>query len=338
MRVTAKRMYQALLLAASVCAASGALAQEEGWDKQPAGASRSLAQEEEGYKQPAREGYALDENGREFQIAFDMGNRFYIGGRWEPLFDNDIKDLSRGGVDFGLRISDYESWDNERHRHRVLEGEVSLAPLDFDILLWRYDMGKRHNEPSLWLTTFIGKPRRIDFNFDLGWGMRMLKADYHPMRSSDYTDLENLWLYPSWEIYHNKNLENYVRFAIGPAVGELLSGAKGVDTRVAVYPQAALESEFVFDDRGLHQMGFAFTGSVRPYFDDPDTLYRVGEGAVWYEWVVLALNDQPISIFAQGTASFREDIPDLPSEVEYRAMVGMRFSFWAPVPEDFEGR
>jgi hypothetical protein len=279
-------------------------------------------------------GYARDENGRLFQIAFDMGNRFYIGGRWNPVFDQDGKVLGRGGVDFGLRISDDELWDGKRHRHRVLEGQVSFAPVDFDILLWRYDLGARRDEPGVWVTTFIGGPRRFDFDLDVGWGMRMLRANYHPLRSENYTDLENLWIYPSVEVYHNKNLANYLRIAVGPACGELLSGDADDDARFSIYPQAAVDAEFGLDDAGLFGLGFSAAGSARAYVDDYDTWYRVAEASAWTEWILLALNDQPIALFLQGTAGYREDIPDAPADLELRAMAGLRFSFWAPVPED----
>jgi len=278
----------------------------------------------------APDGYARDENGRLFQVSFDLTRRLYLGGHWAPLFDLQGQDLERGGVDFGFRVDDRDYSGRKRHRHQVLVGEVSFLPVDFDILLWGYDLGARREEPALWVTTFIGPPTRFDFDLDLGWGFRLMTARYHPMRSTKYTELENLSLYVSWELYHNRQMDSFVRFAIGPACGELFSQVEKESTRFSLYPQAALESELVLDRRGLHRLGFNLSASPRWYVDDADTLYRTGRGSLFYEVVLLAINDQPLSLYLEGNAQYRDDINDAPEDWQFEALAGLRFNFWAP--------
>lgn len=282
-----------------------------------------------GYNAP--DGYMRDKNGRLFQVTFDMRKRFYIGSHWAPVFNQSDMDLQRVGFDFGFRTYNYRSYRNKRHRIKLLEGNVSMAPVDFNILLFGYDLGIDRKEPAVWLTTFIGKPRRWDFGADIGWGMRLLRMDYHPMLSDNYIDLENVNFYVAWELHHAKRLANYVRFAIGPAYGQLLTGKEGESARHSIYPKASLEAEFQVGKTGRHHIGFELTGEARPYFDEIRTIYYRGLGRAFYEAVVLAVNDQPISLYLEGKAQYREDIPDAPEEWEYRGMAGLRFSFWAPV-------
>lgn len=279
----------------------------------------------------APEGYMRDENGRLFQVTFDMRKRFYIGSLWAPSFDNNDSDLSRVGFDFGFRTYHYNSYREKRYRFKLLEGNVTMAPVDFDILLFGYDLGINRKEPAFWITTFIGKPRRWDLGADIGWGMRLLRMNYHPLLSDNYIDLENVNFYVSWELHHARKLANYVRFAIGPAYGQLLTGEEGKSARHSIYPKAALEGEFQLGRTGRHHMGFELSGEARPYFDEIRNLYYRGTGRAFYEAVVLAINDQPISLYLEGKAQYREDIPDAPEPWEYRGMAGLRFSFWAPV-------
>jgi len=281
----------------------------------------------------APDGYARDENGRLFQVSFDLSKRVYLGGRWAPLFDLEGNKLHRAGVDFGIRVDDLDYSGRKRHRHRVLEGEVSFLPVDFEILLWGYDLGARREEPALWVTTFVGPPTRFDLDLDLGWGFRMLTARYHPMRSESYTELENLSVYLSWEIYHNKPMDSFVRFAIGAACSELMSELEDESTRFSLYPVASLESEFVLDQRGLHRLGLSVSASPRWYMDEVSELYRTGKGTLSYEFILLAINDQPLSFYLEGNAQYRDDIPDAPSGWLFEGLAGLRFNFLAPPRE-----
>lgn len=278
-------------------------------------------------------GFARDENGRLFQVSFDLTRRLYLGGHWLAMFDPESQDLSRGGVDFGFRVDDLDYSGRKRHRHQLLVGEVSFLPVDFDVLLWGYDLGARRDEPALWVTTFIGPPTRFDFDLDLGWGFRMLTARYHPMRSKSYSELENLSLYVSWELYHNRPMDSFIRFAIGPGCGEMFSEVEKEETRFSVYPMAALESELVLDRRGLNRLAFNVGASPRWYLDDMDALYWTGRGSLSYELILLAINDQPLSLYLEGNAQYRDDIPDAPSDWQFEALAGLRFNFWAPPRE-----
>jgi hypothetical protein len=282
----------------------------------------------------APDGYARDENGRIFQVSFDLANRLYLGGRWAPFFPGSGGEvLDRGGIDFGIRVDDLSYSGRKRHRHRVLEGAVSFMPVDFEILLWGYDLGTRREEPAVWLTTFIGPPTRFDLDLDLGWGFRLLTARYHPMGSKAYTELENLSLYLSWELYHNRPMDSFVRFAIGPACSELLSRLASESSRFAIYPVATLDSELVLDRRGLHRLALALSASPRWYLDEADALYSTARGSLSYEFVFLAINDQPLSVFLDGSAKYRDDIPDAPDNWLFEAVAGLRFNFFAPTRE-----
>ena len=278
----------------------------------------------------APEGYMRDRKGQLYQVAFDMRRRFYLGARWAPLFQRTGYDLGRVGFDFGLRTYGLKYNPRHRHRFRFFQGQVSLMPVDFEVLPMGYDSSRRREKPALWLTNLVGKPGRADINMDLGWGFKLLNTRFHPMGSSLYTELENLFLYGSWELYHNKSMANYVRLTLGPGLGEVLSQADDESTRVAIYPAGSLEGEFTIGKSGLHHLGFNFTGALRFYFDELEKMYYTGRGTLSYEWVLLAINDQPVSLYLEGSAEYRDDIPDAISNVELRGVAGLRFSFWAP--------
>ncbi len=287
----------------------------------------------------APEGFARDESGRLFQVTFDLRNRFHLGAYWNPLLDSDGEELGRTQFDFGWRAYELGYSRKERDNYRGIEGRVALEPLEFSFLAFGYDSNVNSDEPVFWVTTFIGPPTRWDVSARLGWGIRTLKVDYHPMRSKS-VEFENVALYGSWDIAHNSSMANYFRLAAGFAVGQLFNEVVGVnsegaeeasvETRVYLDPLVMLGGEFELDDAGLHHLGLNLAGSARLMFDDFSSALWVAKAALTYEWVVLAVNDQPVSVYVEASGQYREDLPDVPQKYEARGLLGLRFSFWAP--------
>jgi hypothetical protein len=53
-----------------------------------------------------------------------------------------------------------------------------------------------------------------------------------------------------------------------------------------------------------------------------------------YEWIFLAVNDQPLSLVVDGRAQSRNDVPDLPTKWHFQGTASVRFSLWAPPRRD----
>ena len=49
-----------------------------------------------------------------------------------------------------------------------------------------------------------------------------------------------------------------------------------------------------------------------------------------YEQIILAINDQPLSLTLAGGGQKRNDLPGVPDTWAFVFDVGLRFSLWAP--------
>jgi hypothetical protein len=87
------------------------------------------------------------------------------------------------------------------------------------------------------------------------------------------------------------------------------------------------------DTDGFHHL--LFTAEVEKIFLDdavtgrpmhPERL-KVRAG---YELILLAINDQPVSLVVDGRGAWRSDIPNAAAKWEWSANAGLRASLWAP--------
>ena len=102
--------------------------------------------------------------------------------------------------------------------------------------------------------------------------------------------------------------------------------------RPAIAPGAALESDVTLDRDGFHHV-VAEAGVEVPIYQGEDRTRRHArrlQAEVGYEAILLAINDQPLSVRVACGASRRDDIPSLPERWAFTAHAGLRFSLWAP--------
>jgi hypothetical protein len=102
---------------------------------------------------------------------------------------------------------------------------------------------------------------------------------------------------------------------------------------LTLVPGAAFEGDFTLDADGFHHLTFAaeaekilFTREVEGRPDSPERL-RLRAG---YEVILLAINDQPLSLVLDGRGEWRSDLAGLPAVWEWSTHAGLRFSLWAP--------
>lgn len=274
-------------------------------------------------------GWYRDERGRVMQFNFDLRRRVWLGGAWAPLWrEGEARDFSRGRVDFGI-VTEIPHEEERMHRLTVLDTELVLGQQSsIDATLLRYDTNVRPDTPLVRVTTFLGKPRRHDFTFDMGTWLEVLRLEQIRRSGSEALFYTFVTGHLTLDLWHSRDLSSYVRVRAGPSVEY-----DRTNHFFTLVPGAALEGDFTLDANGFHHLTFAaeaekiFLGEEvggRPL--EPERL-RMRAG---YELILLAFNDQPLSLVLDGRGQWRSDIPDVPNVWEWSVHTGLRFSLWAP--------
>ncbi|MBN8226411.1 hypothetical protein JYK02_02695 [Corallococcus macrosporus] len=274
-------------------------------------------------------GWYRDERGRVLQYNFDLHRRVYLGGAWAPrwLRETDRMD-ERVRVDFGVDLE----WpgDSDRlHRMTLLDTEFYLGDAaSYEATLLRYDFRSQNDAPLFRVTTFYGRPRRFDVYANLGFWMEVLHGE-QVRREDVHADFLSLAAtHVTLDLWHSSDLVSYVRVRAGPAVER--DRTNGFFTLV---PSAALEGDLTLDRDGFHHVRFGAEAQKvllgeqvegRPL--RPERL-RLRAG---YEVILLAINDQPVSLTLDGRGTWRDDVANAPAGWEWSAQAGLRFSLWAP--------
>jgi hypothetical protein len=281
----------------------------------------------------APDGWYRDDLGRIVQVNFDLHRRVYFGGAWSPLYKpgpySNLSDqqllLGRGRADFGIEVEIPNDNGRELHRLHFLDGSAWLGA-DTRVMATgvRYDFSLRRVAPPMWLTTFVGKPHRIDLDVNISGWFEALRLEL----VNDQSFLTLASANAAFDLWHSKDLQSYLRVRVGPAA-ELDLQTKSV----ALRPEAALEGDFTLDRDGFHHITFAATGEklfFDPHVDgrhDNPERFRAKAG---YEVILLAVNDYPLTLVLDGFAGWRDDLTNVVPGWEFGADLGLRFSFWAP--------
>ncbi|NMO20851.1 hypothetical protein HPC49_27885 [Pyxidicoccus fallax] len=272
-------------------------------------------------------GWYRDERGRVMQFNFDLNRRLWLGGAWAPLWrEGDAAGRMR--ADFGIAV-EIPGEGRRLHRLRFIETELYLGDLaGFDSTLMRYDFSVERKEPLFRVTTFFGKPRRYDIDINLGLWMEVLHAEELERGATEAGFLTWGAVHATLDLWHSKDLVSYVRVRAGPSVER--DYKNGFTTLV---PGAVLEGDLTLDRDGFHHLRLGVEAEKvllaqrvegRPL--RPERL-RVSAG---YEFILLAINDQPLSLVVDGRGAWREDLANVPARWEWSAAAGLRYSLWAP--------
>lgn len=284
---------------------------------------------------PAPYGWMRDERGRVFQYNFDLHRRLYVGGGFSPSFA-DGRESNRGYVDFSLlQLETFTTSGSPlRHRLRLLEGEIRLAPFSMEGFALRYDVSEKRRDPLLRVTTFVGKPRRGDLSFNGGAFLELAHLETLSVPNAGTATI-NRWvtLDATIDLWQSRDLYSFVRLRGG---GSFERSSLPDKDKSSLAPNAALEADLTLDHDGFHRVT-AYAGVELPRYYDADRGFdghatRM-KGELGYEVIVLALNDQPVTLRFSATATKRDDVPGLPTGVVLSGNAGLRFNLWAPARE-----
>jgi hypothetical protein len=275
-------------------------------------------------------GWYRDERGRVMQFNFDLHRRIWLGGAWAPLFrGGEGAETDRLRVDFGIQ-TEFPGGDEDHRLHRLtfLETELYLGQSSLDVTLIRYDFNVERKVPLFRITTFFGKPRRYDFGLNLGAWAEALHQETIEREGEELSLLTWGALHGTLDLWHSRDLVSYVRLRAGPSIERDRTHA--VTTLV---PTAAIEGDLTLDKDGFHHVFFTVEAEKVLLADSiegrplrPERL-KIRAG---YELILLAVNDQPVSVVVDGRGAWRSDIPNVDAVWEWSANAGVRVSLWAP--------
>lgn len=276
-------------------------------------------------------GWTRDARGRVFQVNFDLHRRLYLGMGYAPRWRSSASDTRRLAVDFGL-LSYESAGARTRHRIRLVEGAAHLAPFSGRIVLVHYDLSHRRVTPLFRITTFFGKPRRYDGRLNVGAWFEAGDIEILSTPAGDEQLTRYATLHGTADLWQSADLYSFVR-ARGGVSFEAAESDQDPEPRGAITPGGALEANITFDRSGFHHLGVSLSYENPLYVERHPRLgsaSRRMEAKLEYELIVLAINDQPLSLHLGMGASKRDDIEALPDTWEATADAGLRFSLWAP--------
>jgi len=280
-------------------------------------------------------GWYRDERQRVMQFDFDLNARYYLGGGALWLSGGPWS----GGavVSGGGRYDRPFTWWNAPAlaRLRFLEGWAGSDGKHGELLVFGIDASRVYPTPLLRITTFFGRPRRYDPPLYFGlWaeGLRMEFLETTGGKTFDRSMLVNGAV--TVDVFRSRDLSDFVRLRAGGGFEQAMGGDWS-----SFVPHAALEGELTLGKNGHQHLRAMAQGELLTSSGSdlpialPENRSRLTAKAE-YELILLALNNQPISLALEAKAVKRDDVPDYPTDWIGYAGAQLRFSIGAPPRRD----
>jgi hypothetical protein len=290
-------------------------------------------------------GFYRDERGRIMQVSFDLQQRLWLGASYAPRrLPNGRQETGPVAFDFGLTQEWYSGDGRTRHRLAVLDGEARINPFGLDVTALRYDLSHAYQYPLLRVTTLWREPARHDLYLNIGVYGEAGRMQIEPEGEVGNHQLTLGSLQPTLDLWQSWDLRSYVRLRFGPVL-HMRFGPWHEEARVVTsLPETAFEGNFILGKRALQQARFRLRGQwLRKLSSSPVPLARdwLVDGEASYEIILLAINDQPVSLRFAGRVGTRGDGPQVgpvtatppPApgrDLEWSATGGVRISFFTP--------
>jgi hypothetical protein len=279
-------------------------------------------------------GWTRDARGRVFQINFDLKRRMYFGAAYSPqkILENPLQS-ARTSIDYGLFVFETRTLGRSpmRHRIRLLEGDVHLEPFTAELTVAHYDVSRRFFDPLVRITTFAGTPQRHDLHLNLGMWTEVGGLEIHK------TDLghSQLWKHASaqltLDLWQSADQSSFARVRTGMALEGQYTDVTGY--RSALTAGSAFELDCVLDAEGFHNLRLEIAHEMPRYFIPLERTGKLAQrmhARLLYEAIILAINDQPLTLKLAAGGEKRDDIPGIPDQWAFVMDAGLRFSLWAP--------
>ena len=293
-------------------------------------------------------GYRRDADGQAFQRFFDLRSRFSLGASYAITIEDGGALTQSVSLMTGSTYEHYSTSSGKRKRFRFLQGEVLVAPTRVEITAFEYINSRSSREPLFFLTELIGEPSRHDVYLNVGPMVRVLHLDHRafeapigPVRLDDsgarvpseqlnHTSLDMVQGALQWEVAQGEGLEDYVGLRLGGGLGVRPDSGAGA----YVFPEMGFEAAWLLSPRGLLQL--TTRGHARYAVDGGNTQWLEASARGALEWVFLAINDQPLSLYVEPRADWLQYRGAQERQREVRVSSGVRISLLTPTPENPE--
>jgi hypothetical protein len=285
-------------------------------------------------------GFYRDRQGRVMQVSFDFGRRLWLGVGYAPRRTTAGEtEISPAAFDFGVTFDRLSADARTRERYTVLDGQVRLHSFGLDVTGFRYDLSHRYQHPLLRITTFVREPARHDLYLNVGLFSEVLHFEVAPRGIQNEQSLTLGTLQATLDLWQSEDLRSYVRLRAGPGM-EMRFGPWGEETRyVGILPQATLEGNVILGQRAMQRLNFRVRGELlrsatwqaQPLPGDWTATADAG-----YEAILLAINDQPVSLRLAASAFLRDDAREIVAGVPtsrvwgWAGTAGIRMAFFSP--------
>ncbi len=282
-------------------------------------------------------------HGHAYQTQFDLLDRVYIGAGWAPVYEHSGSGaptpagvpFGRAQAEIGMDASVLSPRGRSRHDFQILQGTATFPDFHFNGVVFAYDYQQLHRRPIFWVTQFFTEPPTVHpAGIPLGWGIRLVNVEDRPPSSPTMLDVELLESHVSWNPVQSADMYNRLRFEAGADVGKSWADASNTgENRWYAGFTAAMHARMAFGEKGRHY-AFMDVSYMRPNLiasgDLPAKTVNRLKGQLAYEYVLIAINDQPLSLRLAVNGVARDDLLTASRNVELGGTAGLRFSFWAP--------
>lgn len=296
--------------------------------------------------------FAVGDEGRRFRIRFDPATRVRFGVGGAMSVGSPSGDAAIGlapELTAGLGVQTVRSRGGGRDRvvwqidHRLVAGWVhpvreGARPVPaFDALLYGVTVLRHDESPSLVLPS--SPPVGIPFPFDIGFEAevgRVTASDRFPLSRGSGAQLPQLQLavlrgallfdpWRSGDVGRSLEIGIGARYDLDVFGAPTLSHARLVH-RVAPMTAASLRWRYRTDD-GL--FSFDARGDVVPHWTSEGVWRLAALGALRVERIVLAIDDQPLTIVLDGAWRLRPATNDTERTHDVRVTLGVALDLWS---------
>jgi hypothetical protein len=289
-------------------------------------------------------GFYRDDRGRVMQVSFDLQQRLWLGASYAPRRRLSGKqEFSPVAFDFGLTQEWYSEDGRTRHRVAIMDGEARINPFGLDVIGFHYDLSHDYGFPLLRITKLWSTPSRHDLYLNVGAYAEALRMRIEPEGETGNHELTLLSLQPTLDLWQSWDLRSYLRLRVGPVVHMRFGPWTQEAHTVASLPETAFEGNFILGKRALQQARFRVRGEwLRKLAAKGVPLARdwLVDGEASYEIILVAINDQPVSLRFAGRVGTRDEgaqlamqngaPPASSRDLEWSATGGLRISFFSP--------
>jgi hypothetical protein len=212
-----------------------------------------------------------------------------------------------------------------------VQGSVQVEPFSGEITIAHYDVSRRFFDPLLRITTFAGTPRRHDLHLNLGLWTEAGGLEIRPAGKGHSTIWKHATAQVTLDLWQSAKLDSFARVRTG--IGIEGQHTDGTGYRSTLVPGSAFEVDAVLDEDGFHNLRFEVVHDMPRYFiplQNGQYFAQRVRARVQYEAIVLAINDQPLTLKLAAGGEKRDDIFGVPDQWAFVMDAGLRFSLWAP--------